>query len=155
VAGETPQAAGPAAAAVLTLAAGLAELTAALAGEGELIERGRALGAEAEALGRLDAAAYAELLRERTDAARDQTVDVPLRIAELAAAVADLAADAAERGKPDSRYDAIAGSILAASAASVAAMLVRANLREREDPRAASAKAAAERASLAADRARA
>ena len=153
MAGEAPQAAGPAAAAVLGLAAGLAELTAALAGEGELVERGRALAAETEELGRRDAQAYAELLRERSDAAREQIVDLPLRIAELAAEVAELAADAAERGKPDSRYDAIAGAILAESAARTAAMLVGTNLRGRSDPRLATANTAVERASRASGRA--
>jgi formiminotetrahydrofolate cyclodeaminase len=145
-----PLAAGPATAAVIGLAAGLAELTAGLAGRDDLVDRARRLGVEAETLGRRDAEAYARRLRERTPEAREETIEVPARMAELAADVGELAAEAAIGGKTDSRYDAVAGTILAESAATAAAVLVHANVGDPADERAQRAAADAQRATTAA-----
>ena len=131
-----PLAAGPALASTLGLAAGLAELTATVSGHDELATRARALRDEVEPLGAEDAEAYAAFLRNPDDEdARGRTIEIPGRIALLAAEIAEVAAGAAEQGKPDSRYDAIAGAILADSAAKAAALLVEANLRGGGDPR--------------------
>jgi methenyltetrahydrofolate cyclohydrolase len=147
-----PLAAGPACAAALFLAAGLAELTAGLAGRKELVARARELGGKALALGREDAEAYAERLAGGGDAARERTIAVPGALAELAAELAELAAEAAAAGKHDSRYDAVAGALLAESAAHMAALLVGVNAGV-EDGRARAARLEAERAAAAAQRA--
>ena len=57
-----------------------------------------------------------------------RAADVPLEIAECAASVAELAAEIAACGNPNLRGDAAAASILASSAARVAANLVEINL---------------------------
>jgi formiminotetrahydrofolate cyclodeaminase len=152
---QQPLAAGPAAATAIALAAGLAELTARLAGQDELVGRARRFRADAETLGRRDAEAYARRLRERSSEAREYTIEVPLRMAALAADVGELAAEAAAQSKPDSRFDAVAGTILAEAAARTAAMLVEANLGGRDDERVPRARVAVERAASAARGARA
>jgi formiminotetrahydrofolate cyclodeaminase len=65
----------------------------------------------------------------------DLAAAIPLEIAELGAASAELAALAAERGNPAHRADAAAAAALAAGAARAAAHLVEVNLvvREGED----------------------
>jgi formiminotetrahydrofolate cyclodeaminase len=63
---------------------------------------------------------------------------VPLRIADVAADVAELAALVAERGLPSARADAAGAAILAASAAKAASVLVEANLAVGGDERRAS-----------------
>ncbi len=148
-----PPAAGPAAAAVLALAAGLAELTAGLAGDEALVARARTLRGEAEALGRDDAQAYAELLADGGEAARERTIELPSQMAELSVQIGELAALATELGRRDSRYDAIAGALLAETAARVACLLVEANLGGEPDARLEAARDAARRASAAAQRA--
>lgn len=153
-ASSEPVPAGPAVAAVLSLAAGLAELTASLAGEDELVARARELRAEADELGRRDAEAYAERLRTGGAAAREQTIEIPLRMAEVAAGSGELAATAAERGERDWRYDAVAGAILAEGAANAAALLVSVNA-GRSDERAARARDLAGKAGAEARRAQA
>jgi formiminotetrahydrofolate cyclodeaminase len=145
-------AAGPASAIAVTLAAGLAELTARVSGEAELAERARALKREAAPLAQADADAYAAFLREPNEAARDRTIALPVELARLAAAIAEVAAQASERGKPVLRGDAAAGALLAEAAAKAAARLVEINA-EAGDPRIAEARAAAEDASRAAARA--
>ncbi len=60
-------AAGPATAATLVLAAGLAELTARVATNDLLAERARELREQAASLGTEDAAAYEDLLRTQSD----------------------------------------------------------------------------------------
>jgi formiminotetrahydrofolate cyclodeaminase len=57
-----------------------------------------------------------------------RAADVPLQITDCAASVSELAAEIAERGNPNVRGDAAAASILASSAARVAANLVEINL---------------------------
>ena len=54
--------------------------------------------------------------------------DVPLRIAEASADVALLAADLAERGKPDLQPDAAAAALLAQAVTRIASHLVTVNL---------------------------
>jgi formiminotetrahydrofolate cyclodeaminase len=148
----SPPAAGPATSLTLALAAGLAELTAAVAGEDELATRARALREGAAAIGAEDAAAYAELLRAG-QSAREHVIELPARMASLAGEIGDVAASAVERGRPDSRYDAAAGALLAAGAARSAALLVEANLRGAPDRRLDRSREAVDRADAAARRA--
>lgn len=146
MASSEPLAAGPAAAAAVVLAAGLAELTASVARDDETVKAARALRAKAEELGREDASAYAELRRTRSAEARERTIELPARIGELAAEAAELAALAASRAAGASRHDAGAGTILAEAAARVALLLVEANAAGEADPRLARARASLERA---------
>lgn len=147
-----PLAAGPALASALGLAAGLAELAATVSGHDDLAVRARALRDEVEPLGAEDAEAYDAFLRGELGA-RERTIEIPERIAALAADIAEVAAEATERGKPDSRYDAIAGAILADSAAKAAALLVEANLGGGGDRRLVRAHEAVGRAATAVRRA--
>jgi len=98
-------AAGPATAATLVLAAGLAELTARVATNDLLAERARELREQAASLGTEDAAAYEDLLRTQSDEARALTVELPLRMAELAAEIAEVCALAAESTPGPARGD--------------------------------------------------
>jgi formiminotetrahydrofolate cyclodeaminase len=83
------------------------------------------LRAEVAPLAQADADAYTEFMRNRSDpAARERTIELPARLAELALEIAQLAAEAAERGKPVLRGDAAAGALLAEAAARTAANLV-------------------------------
>jgi formiminotetrahydrofolate cyclodeaminase len=123
---------------------------------------GEAAGARAQALDlrdRLlalaaqDARAYesalAALERRRTGLARalGAAADVPLALAETAADVALLAAEAAERADGHSRADAAAAASLASGAARAAAKLVAVNLATVPgDGRVAAAQRAAETA---------
>lgn len=151
-ASSDPLAAGPAAALVLEVAAGLAELTASLAGHDQVVSRARTLRGDANALGCEDAEAYAERLRGDSEA-RERTIELPARMAELAAEIGEVTTLAAELGKPDSRYDSIAGALLAESAARVAVLLLEANLDLAPDARLDRARDAAQRASSAVRRA--
>jgi formiminotetrahydrofolate cyclodeaminase len=121
--------------------------TASLAGENagayeaalELLDRSR----EGEGAGDLALAGTLEAAAE-----------APLRVAEQAATVAELAGEAARDGAPELRADAVAAAQLAAAAAHGAGLLVEINLAVgADDPRverarslAVSARAAAERA---------
>ena len=74
-----------------------------------------------------------------------EAMEVPLRIAELAGEVAELAARTAQSGDYDLRPDAAAATALAAASARAAAHLVSINLTATdEDPRTSAARAAAE-----------
>jgi formiminotetrahydrofolate cyclodeaminase len=147
-------AAGPAAAAAIGLACGLASLTARLAGVEAVAGRAQTLRARAEALGREDEAAYAAVLAGGGEAARERTVDLPLRMAELAAEAAELAAEAAAAHGGSARYDAVAGALLAEAAARIACLLVEVNLAGRgEDGRLQRARQASARAARAAEHA--
>ena len=152
---DSPPAAGPAAAIAATLAAGLAELTARLSGETELVERARALRAQAAPLAQADADAYAAYLRAPADpAARDRTISLPAQLAELAAEIGEVAAQVSERGKRALRGDAAAGALLAEAAAKTAANLVAINCGSNDaDRRIADSNAAAESAARSATRA--
>ncbi len=138
-------ASGSGAAVAGAIGAALAELAARFSDDedaaAELVE----LRARLLALGDEDAAAYTAFMRTRSDADRDRTVDVPLAIAEAAAAVASLARELARRGNPRVAGDAEAGAELAAAAARVGARLVEINLAGADDGRLSRARAAAPR----------
>jgi formiminotetrahydrofolate cyclodeaminase len=112
-----------------------------------------------ESLVREDAEVFGRALRSLEEpkgdfdlgTALDRAADVPLRIAEVAADVALLAAEVAERCDPRRRADAVAAGTLAAAAAQAAADLVAVNLTALEgDPRVARARYAAGEAARAA-----
>lgn len=143
-AGPIP-ASGPAAAIVGAMAASLVAMAARSA-----TGWSGAAGAAAQAIelrGRLvplalaDAVAYAEALEALDEVAAgreqhaelgpklDRAAELPLRIAETAADVAELAAVASEHGEGPSRADAIAAAALAEGAVVAAVHLVELNLR--------------------------
>lgn len=140
VAERTPApASGSATAVAAALAAALVELTARFsdddaAGEEALRLRGRLF-----ALADEDASAYTEFMRTRSDEARSRTVDVPLELAETAAAVLRLAERLERETRPPVMGDAAAAAVLARAAVVAAARLVEINLGGRDDPRAARA----------------
>jgi formiminotetrahydrofolate cyclodeaminase len=150
---------GAAAAAACAVGAALAEMAARFAGRDEDAARAAALRADAVRLGEEDLTAYAPVLEarrlpredpargERIAAASAAAADVPLAVAETAAAVAELARDLARTGKRSLVGDALAGADIAAGAAAAAARLVAINLAgARSDPRVARARTAADRA---------
>ena len=127
--------AGSAAALACAQAAALVELTATLAakrlGGDETMSR---LAASATVL---QSAALVALDHERTaysEAAKGgnlaDAADTPLAVAQLAAQVADGAAKVACSGRWPFTPDAVAAAILAESAATIAVLIVRANLRD-------------------------
>jgi hypothetical protein len=120
-------AAGPAIAQTIELAARLSALTARVIGRADLARRARAICERAERLAAEDAAAYEEFLSTRSDAARDRTIELPLRMADLAADAAELAAEAAAATEGAVGGDARVGALLADAAARAAALLVRVN----------------------------
>jgi formiminotetrahydrofolate cyclodeaminase len=137
-------------------------------GAAEAVRQAEGLRASATPLAPGDSAAYEEVLtamrlpKDLEPEVRNTTIgnalaraaEIPLEIAGQAARVAELAATVAERGNPNLRGDAVAGSLLAAGAARAAANLVEINLGttasdervSRARARAAAANAAAERA---------
>jgi formiminotetrahydrofolate cyclodeaminase len=144
-AARTPAPGGGGAAALTTaLAAALAGMAARF-GDGaaadRAAERADTLRAAATPLADADATAYRAYLAAmrlprdddpgRADAiaaARREAIAVPARIAELAGAVAELAADLARSGNPNLHGDATAAVHLAAAAATTAAELIAANV---------------------------
>jgi formiminotetrahydrofolate cyclodeaminase len=149
VAARTPAPGGGSVAAlVLTLAAGLVTMAARFSdrhweGARAVVERSEALRAEAAPLAGEDAAAYALVLeagraaagdeaarRQRIEEAKGHAAEVPLRIGQLAAEVAELGASVVKNGNPNLEGDAAAGALLAASAAQIASRLVELNLRD-------------------------
>ena len=127
MASSEPLAAGPAIVRTIELAAGLAVLTAQVAGRDDLAARAEALSAEVAPLGDADADAYREYLATRSDDALARTIELPLRMAELAADTAELAAEAALATESAAQGDARVGMLLAETAARAAALLVRVN----------------------------
>ena len=124
---EVPLAAGPAIVRTIELAAGLAAVTARVAGRSDLARRARALAEQASPLAAEDAAAYEEFLRTRSGEARARTIELPLRMAGLAADTAEVAAEAAVAADGPVGGDAAVGTLLAETAARAAALLVRVN----------------------------
>ena len=120
-------AAGPAVASTIQLAADLAALTARVAGRADLAQRARVIRGRAGELAAEDAAAYDEFLRTRSEEARERTIEVPLRLADLAADAAELAVEAAASTEGAVGGDAKVGAMLADAAARAAALLVRVN----------------------------
>jgi formiminotetrahydrofolate cyclodeaminase len=173
IASEEPlPASGTAAALVGAMAAGLVAKVGRVSRDWE---DGQAVAAQARALrlrlallAHADTEAYGaalaamrlpkELPQEQRDAilgrSLERAADVPLAIADAAADVADLAAVAAERGKPALVADAVAAAELADGAARAAALLVGVNLATGPgDARTALAADTVRRASSARDRA--
>jgi formiminotetrahydrofolate cyclodeaminase len=166
---------GSVAALAVAMAAALVEM---VAGSAEAWEERRGAAAQASALqarvarlAPLDAAAYQAVLDafarppDGSPSPRDwelgrklgHAAEVPLRVAEAAADVAELAALAAERGDPRRRPDAVAAALLAEAGARAAAHLVAVNLAsapgdgrvERAERAASAASAAAARTAVA------
>ena len=153
VAARTPApGSGAVSALAVALAAGLTEMAARFApGEEAAAARAAEVRAEAAPLADEDAAAYERYLRDRE---LDPIVEVPLRVAALAAETAELAANLALEGNPNLRGDAATGAALAAAAAASSAFLVRINLEgSPDDERVASAAALAAAAAASAARA--
>ena len=85
----------------------------------------------------------------RLEEARSEASEVPLAIAEAAASVAELAAEAARTGSLHLKGDAITAALLAEAASRAAGRLVEINLTGREDERLGRAAEANRRASAA------
>jgi methenyltetrahydrofolate cyclohydrolase len=127
LASSEPLAAGPAIVRTLELAAGLALLTARVAGREDLVARAQALTAELAPLADADADAYRDFLATHSEEARARTIELPLRMAELAAEAAELAVESAQSIERAASGDAKAGVLLAEATARAAAMLVQVN----------------------------
>jgi len=128
-------ASGSATAVAAALAAALVELTARFSEDEAALAEAVRLRERLLALADEDAEAYAEFMRTRSDEARDRTIDVPLALAETAAAVARLGARLEREGNPNLAGDAAAAVELARAAVRVGARLVEINLVGREDRR--------------------
>jgi formiminotetrahydrofolate cyclodeaminase len=148
IAAETPAPGGGSVAAVVTeMAAALAAMVARFSreqwdGARGAVAQAEALRKRAAPLAQEDADAYEAVLAalrmpkdlepEVRNALIGETLsraaDVPLRIAETAADVAELGATIAEHGNPNLRGDAAAAAVLGEAAARVAANLVEINL---------------------------
>jgi methenyltetrahydrofolate cyclohydrolase len=141
----TPDPGGGAVAALaVTLAASLCAMTASLStrqltGPGpdaaSLARRASQLRDEAAPLAQADADGYRAVLAARragdrpaAQAALSAASDVPVRVAEIAVAVAGIAATVVASGNPAVRGDAAAAALLAAAGAQSAALLVQINL---------------------------
>jgi formiminotetrahydrofolate cyclodeaminase len=103
------------------------------AGAAVALERAHELRVESVGLIEEDAQAYiafVDAVRSQQDVgtAHARTVDVPLRMIQAAAEVAELAAQLAQHGNPNLRADAIVGATLAAAAAESGLMLIEVNL---------------------------
>lgn len=152
--------AGPLAATVVEEAAALLSELAREFGDEAAAAQADALRARAAALAHADEAAYAAAAgllvgRDGHDfelgRALDEAAAVPLRIAETAADVAELAAALADRVVPDARPDLAGAALLAEGAARAAAHLVEVNLAvSAGDERLQRARAAASAAAAAA-----
>jgi formiminotetrahydrofolate cyclodeaminase len=127
LASSEPLAAGPAIVRTLELAAGLALLTARVAGRDDLTARAEALAAELVPLAAEDSDAFRDYLTTHSDEARARTIELPLRMAELAADTAELAVESAQTTERAVSGDAKAGVLLAEAAARAAALLVEVN----------------------------
>lgn len=143
---EPLPASGSAAALVAAMAAGLVAKVGKVSSEWEdgpaVAAQARALRLRLALLAHADTEAYGAALaamrlpRELPQKQRDEILgrtleraaDVPLAIADAAADVADLAANAAANGKPRLVPDAVAAAELADGAARAAALLVGVNL---------------------------
>ena len=158
-AGTAAPAAGSAAALALAQAAALCAKSARLSARqltagraGQLTAAAEQVRAEAAALIDEDARAFRAVIEQSRRpagqtgsapglaAALSRAADVPMRLVELAAPVAELAAALAAGGNPALRGDAQTAALLAQAAARAAAALLRINLAGApDDPRPASA----------------
>lgn len=147
-------AAGSALALAIAMAAALTAKSARLSisrwpGARELLRQAEDLTGAAGGLVQADADAYQRFTtaRRRADSAAsgtegdadkgglDAIVDIPLDIARIASAVAELAATLAQRGNPHLRGDSRAAALLAQAIARAATELVQINLGYRPDER--------------------
>lgn len=133
-------ASGSATAVAAALAAALVELVARFSGDEQALEEALRLRGELLVLADEDASAYAEFMRTRSDDARERTIDVPLELAEAAAALVRLADRLEDAGNPRLVGDAAAAGLLARACVRVAARLVELNLAAPDDPRGARAR---------------
>ena len=138
-------ASGSAAAVAAALGAALAELTARFSDDETATAEAVRLRDRLLQLADDDAEAYTEFMRTRSDEARSRTIDVPLELAETAAAVVRLATRLEQEGNPNLVGDAAAAAELARAAVRVGARLVELNLRGADDRRAIRARALAAR----------
>ena len=111
---------------------------------GELISRAERAAAAAAALIDSDAAAYLDVIAatrrgEDPASALSAASDVPMRMVELAAEVAEVAAGLTASAKPAVRGDARSAGLLAQAGARAAATLIGVNLAGSADPRKAQA----------------
>ncbi len=124
---ESPLPAGPAIVRTVELAGRLALLTARVAGRQDLVARAESLANELAPLAAEDVDAYRVYLATHSNEAQARTIELPVRMAELAADTAELCAEAAAATDRAARGDALAGALLAEAAARAAALLVRVN----------------------------
>jgi formiminotetrahydrofolate cyclodeaminase len=166
--------AGATAALAVAMAAGLVTMAARYSGDRlehaeDVITRAETLRLRVAPLAQADAGAYQQVIearaltnepdpkaresrRQAIRRALEGAADVPLKIAEIGADVAELAATVVERGNPNLRGDGVTAGLLAASGARSTAMLVGINVGDR-DERALQAARFAETATAAARRA--
>jgi formiminotetrahydrofolate cyclodeaminase len=155
IAAREPAPGGGAAAAVAAaMAAGLVAMAARFSGDRlehaeDVVTQAEMLRLRAAPLAQADADAYQEVIealampRESNAKAREsrrQTIrhalegaaNVPLKVAEIGADVAGLAATVAESGNPNLRGDAVTAGLLAAAATRSAARLIDINVGDRD-----------------------
>lgn len=128
-------AAGSVAAVASALAAGLAEKTAHSAGAADIRRGLAALRASALTLADEDTAAFAAFLEDGSKARREEIVNVPVRIAEIAARITGLVADLRPTVPRAVHADVSAVALLAAAATRCVAAILEANLEDPDDPR--------------------
>ena len=133
VASDAPAPGGGSSAAVAAaLAAALVEMSARLAGRADGVSTVGELRRRALKLAEEELTSYAPVLAARTDEERSAALaaasEAPMRVAELAADVAELGLDVAASSSPAVRGDALTGVALAEAAAAAAARLVEINL---------------------------
>ena len=153
VAADTPAPGGGTSAGVVcALAAGLVEMSAALADSPDAAERAGEMRLRALKLAEEELSSYAPVLEARSEADRVTALDAasepPAQIAELAAEVAELGASVAGSASEAVRGDALTGVVLAEAAAAAASRLVAINVGSGpafERARAAAGRAAAAR----------
>jgi formiminotetrahydrofolate cyclodeaminase len=114
------------------LAAALVEMSAGIAGETEAASRARELRTRALELAEAELSSYAPVLKAPDPEARERALakasEPPAAIAEVAADAAELGVSVASSASPAVKGDALTGVVLAEAAASAAARLVEINL---------------------------
>jgi len=140
---RTPAPGGGSVAAIgCAMAAGLVEMAASFDASGSLAPigaRAHGLRERVAALAQADSRAYTEVLEalrmpggpdrtRRLDAAVAGAIECPMQVLEIAAEVATLAADVAERGNRNLEGDALTGALLAEACARSAATIAQLNV---------------------------
>lgn len=125
--------AGGALAETIAIAAALVEMTAGISGVPATVELANASRAAALELGAADARIYTRVIEAATPAERDDALraaaEPPLKLAELAETIAELASEVAANGKESVRGDALAARALAEAAGKAARTLADINIR--------------------------